>query len=1102
MTTKHLLRTAVVALSALTVSTVSAQFSTFPPLSKPGTEKSRSSMQRVSPNLDKESGIMIYAATSADGTMYNSWVSLRSKQASTLTRYFPWLDYTGNDDVYRTSVQPATGAYNPDDGKYYVMLTFVYDCIWDAKNTFNYIPEHWYSIDLDKGAEIPSEVANLKEWSKEQGWVSYSMDSNAPHWGLWMDMSFDPIDGTMYAMAQSEEPISNDNPYHSAIVQVQLHDGKYRVKKELTGRYYLGFTYDLDGKVYAARWTTNASDQINGSVIVELDRKTFEEKGVVAELKKDEMPFKLCYNGTLDVDRATGELYYAGSEFDSGRQYLFKVNPKTGSCEYLSSLSYDNIVGMHIPYVGTENRNAPARVSDLRTEFAADGSNSITIRWTNPSTKWNLEDLASISGVKIYRDDMKGEPIADVKENVAPGAESSYVDNTAAQGLHTYYVIPYNENGDGISDSIAAFVGRDTPDAPMNVDGYGQGAFSMIYWNAPVTGLHNGWFDNTTLKYTVTRSDGVVIAENITETQVYDNMLNDAPMAMYTYTVTSSNDDGKGGSAVSGEMLCGAAYSVPYTFDFSLSSERSGFSGYNPQGWSGWSQGWQNDWGLYIESTSKYDEYLLTPQFNVEAGHTYRVTWNLRFDQNTNVHTYELTAGESGEKQIAFAEDMFDETETGSVYQETVTTGEYTADADGKCYFGFHVTTEGSAWDKVSVIGMSVEEVLENDLQAKSLTGFPRVLRGKAQDYTVSVFNSGRNDQKDFKVQTGYTTRKGEFVVLGETTCAETVPSNEARKISVPTTVDFENGTRFDMCGRVIVEGDEYTGNDIGPATSVLVEDIEGAEPFNAEFVGGKLTSGDGYGDTNVPFTTYKPNTTSVTIYPKSLLATSQKAPYEISRIGYTAFSKMNIDPCDVKVYMGTTEDEMFNGYPVENAISPSDLELVYEGYTSAMYAGSDGLSIKFEKPYVYDGTKNLVVALEVVCNSGTGGYNIFWNKWDSESGKYQSLKTNSTSWDLSDVARWEGMPDLHLAVKGQNIGDGVDGISSENAFGMSISGRNVFVSGDVKALHVYDLTGRKVCAYDVNGSGHVALNVPGGIYLIKAVDAAGNTRTLKAAVR
>ncbi len=1092
---------AAVALSALTVSTASAQFSTFPPLSKPGTEKSRNTMQRVSPNLDKESGIMMYAATSADGTMYNSWVSLRSKQASTLTRYFSWLDYTGHDDVYRSNVQPATGAYNPDDGKYYVMLTFVYDCIWDAKGTFNYLPQHWYSIDLDNDAKTPVEIRDLTEWSKEQGWTSYSMDPNAPHWGLWMDMSFDPIDGTMYAMAQSEQAITEDNPFHSAIVQVQLHDGSYRVKKELDG-YYLGFTYDLDGKVYAARWIEGGSGQIVGSAIVELDRDTFEEKGVVAELYKDGAPFKLCYNGTLDVDRATGELYYAGADYDGGRQYMFKVNPKTGSCECLSSLSYDNIVGLHIPYVGTENRNAPARVSNLFTEFAPDGSNSITIKWTNPSTQWNLEDLASISGVKIYRDDMSGEPIADVKENVAPGAESSYVDNTATQGLHTYYLIPYNENGDGISDSIAAFVGKDTPDAPINVDGYGSGTFSMIQWEAPVTGLHNGWFDNTTIEYKVTRSDGVVVAEHVKDNFAYDNMLNDAPMAMYTYTVTSSNADGEGGSAESRSWLCGASYTAPYTFDFTNSSDRSGFTGYNPLGWSSWTQGWQNDWYLYIESTNKYDEYLLSPQFNVESGHTYRVTWNLRFDQSNNVHTFELSAGESGETQKAFAEDMFDETETGQVYQEIATSGEYTAEADGKCMFGFHVTTEGAQWDKVSVIGLSVEEVLENDVQAKSLNGFPRILRGKAQDYTVSVFNSGRNDHKNFKVQTGYQTRRGEFVVLGETTCSETVPSNETRIVHVPTTVDFENGTLVDLRGRVIVEGDEYTGNDVSPVTTVVVEDIEGADAFNAEFVGNKLFKGDGYGDSNVPFTTYDPNTTTVTIYPKSLLTTSQVAPYEISRIGYVGFNKMDIGPCDIKVYIGETEDEMFTGYPVSNVINPSDLELVYEGSTTAMNKGFDGTSIQFSKPYYYEGNKNLVVAVEVVCNYGTGDWNISWNTWDREVGMTQSLRTNNPEWDSSKAFTGDGMPDLHLAVKGQNIGDGVEGISSENAFSMRINGRNVFVSGNVKALCVYDLTGRKVSAHDVNGSGNVTLNVPDGIYLIKAVDANGNSRTLKAAVR
>lgn len=1051
---------------------------------------------------------MIYAATSADGTMYNSWTSLRANQPSMLTRYFPWLDYTGDDDVYRANVQPATGAYNPEDGKYYVMLTFVYDCIWDAKNSFNYVPQHWYSIDLAGGTAKPVESGNWKEWSKEKGWTTYSLDPQADHWGLWMDMSFDPVEGTMYALAQSEEKLTEDNPFHSAIVKVNLHDGTYRVAKELRGHYYLGFAYDLDGRLYAARWTTDAQDQINGSVIVELDRDTYAEIATVSNLTRNGEPFKLCYNGTLDVDRATGELYYAGANFDNGLQSLFKINTKTGECTYLGGLSYDNITGMHIPYVGASDRNAPARVSNLRTEFAADGANSITIKWTNPTTKWNLEDLTSISGVKIYRDDMNGTPIADVKDNTTPGSEASYVDNDATQGLHTYYVVAYNEKGDGISDQIAAFVGRDTPDAPINVDGYGSGTTSAIQWEAPTQGLHNGWFDKTTVKYKVTRSDGVVVAENEDVVDydgtfmAFDNMLNDAPMTMYSYTVTASNVDGEGGSATSREWMAGSAYQAPYKFDFNNPTDKGSFSGYAPGAWTGWEATTWGDpaWALNLnDGFANLNDYLLTPQINVKAGHLYRVRWNVRFDQNTNNHTFELTAGETNEAQKAFAECSFDETVTGNVYQETEFSGVYTAEADGKNMFGLHATTTSGAWDKISVLSVAIEEVFGKDVEARTVSGYPRINRSQAQNYIVSVYNSGTSEVSGFKVETGYVNRKGEFNSLGETTYDKALAVDETVKVSVPVTVDYESGTQFDLCARVTLEGDEYAGNDISESIRLNVEEIAGAAGFNAEFVGGKLSTGDGYGDTHVPFTTYSPNTTSVTIYPAELLVTSEAAPYEISRIGFTAFSKINIDPCDVKVYMGTTDDEMFTGSPVTNVISPSDLELVYDGKSTSMIAGFDGLSINLDTPYMYNGVNNLVVALETVCHSGSGDFHLFWNTWDREVGKYQSLKTNALKWVPADVTKWDGMPDLHLALKSFV---GIDGISPDATFGLALSGRTVIINGNAEALRVYDLAGRMLGAYDVNGLNRVTLNVPDGIYLIKAVDAAGNARTLKAAVR
>jgi len=1104
MTTKSLLRTAAVALVALTATTASAQFSSFPTYSGQGDQAKSLLMQRVSPNLDKESGILLYAATSADGTMYTSWTSFRATQAHSLTRYFPWIEYTNLDDVYRTSLLPATGAYNPDDGKYYLMLTFMYDCIWNAKQTFNYIPKKWFSIDLANGATSAVEIADVSKWSEEQGWNSYSLDPNAPHWGLWMDMSFDPIDETMYALAQSEQTITDDNPYHSAIVKVNLSDGKYNIVKELKNRYYLGFTYDLDGKLYAARWTTDAKNQINGSVIVELDRDSYNEIRTVAEVKKDGTPYKLCYNGTLDVDRATGEIYFAGADFDNGRQSLFKINPKTGACEYMSGFSYDNVVGLHIPYVGTENRNAPARVGNLRTEFAADGSNSITIKWKNPTTQWNLETLTSLSSVKIFRDNMNGAPIAEVKDNLTVGAEASYVDNKATQGLHNYYVVACNENGDGVSDVIAAFVGKDAPDAPLNVvatPGATTATEANISWEAPKTGLHNGWFDAENVKYKVTRSDGVVIAENLSATSVKDEKLDDVLMMQYTYTVTSSNADGVGGSSESAPIYVGSAYPVPSKWDFKNdNASRSTFHGYPFPEYSGWkNNSYEDGWVYWIYEPRKIDESLISPQLNLKAGHTYRVTVNMQFYDNKYKHDFELTFGTSEDKMNAFAKDSFNEAVSGIMYQNYQTEGQFTVEEDGKYVIGFHLISENVDYDKLTVFDVSIEEVFGKDIQAKSVSGYPRINRAKAQNYYVSVFNSGKSDVSGFKAEAGYTNRKDEFISLGETTYNETIAAGETKLVCVPVTADYESGTQVDLRARVTLEGDEFSGNDMCDAIPVLLEDIEGADGFTAEFVGTTLSGGDGYGDTNVPFTTYRPNTTVVTIYPVSMLVTNQVGPYEISRIGFTSYNKIDIDPVDVKVYMGTTDDEMFTGSPVNNVISPSDLELVYSGKSTSMSAGADGISINFDTPFKYDNKKNLVVALQTVCNSGNGGFNIYWNTWDKDLDRYQSLKTNAVTWKPSDASPWYGMPDLHLSLKTDT---GVDGINMEAAFGMAVVGRTVVMNGNAETLRVYDLAGRQLGLYNVNGISQVTLSVPDGIYLIKATDAAGNSRTVKAAIR
>lgn len=1107
MNAKTCKRLALSLLATLSVVGMTAQrFSSFPPLSK-GEVSEMPRPLKVSPNQDKESGVKMYGATNSDGTMYCSWTSFRSLNLNSINRHFTWIDAIGDDDFDRGRVIPATGAYNPEDGKYYVMISFVYDCVWAYRQVYNYEPDHWFSIDIKNSPEGPAVMLNtLQSYATAQGWDSYSMDPNAPHWGLWMDMAFDPVDGVMYAMAQSEETITEENPFHSALVQVSLSDGMYRVKKQLSGKYYLGFTYDMDGKIYAARWTEDASGDIVGSAIVELDRSTWQETRVVAELRKDGLPFQLCYNGTLEVDRTTGDLYYAGCDYNNGYQYLFKIDPTTGENTCLGSFTYNNITGLHIPYLEADSRDCPARVENLKTAFAEGGINEITLTWTNPSKQWNLEELESLTGVRIYRDDIESEPIADLTEGVTVGGDMSYVDKTAEQGLHTYYLIPYSDKGDGVVDNIAAFVGRDLPGNPVITQAYANTPDrAYIEWTAPETGANDGWFDASSLKYTVVRSDGEIVVDKTTQLSVSDTPGAGVPMGLYTYKVTALNDDGTGLSSETERMMFGSAYTVPFTFDFDDETQKSSFTGYSRTG-SLWTADEYNPRWSYDYGGGSVNDYLFTPQFVLQGGHKYRTTWNVSFYTQYTAHRFRFTVGKTKDAQTSYANEEYDETISGEVYQAHDFSNTFTADEDGEYYLGLNLVTQTGQWDYIYVNGMSIEEVFGNDLQAYSVYGFPKLNRGASQVYNVTVYNCGENTQSAYKVQTGYVTRKGEFIVLGETEDVPAVEGDSKVVVKVPTTADYDSGSTFDLCARVVLEGDENTGNDISGSMTITMEDVEGVSGFNAEFVGTTKYEKD-LGDNTIPFATYFAYTSSVSIYPAEMLNYETDNNLVISRIGFVCDANLDIPSVNMKVYIGETTQSQFVGSPVGNPILPSSLSLVFDGTVETyIWSGQRcGLSVTLDQTYTYDPGKNLVVAVSVENLYGNGViWGPHWVGWDRDLGFARSIRCYSLEWpsNLTNVYPLSDspLPDLHLAVSELSGVDTVD--LSDSALTVKVVGKTVYLSGDATSLRVVDLAGRVVDTRVLNGEHSVTLDVPAGVYVISAADSSGDRQVVKASIR
>ncbi len=197
----------------------------------------------------------------------------------------------------------------------------------------------------------------------------------------------------------------------------------------------------------------------------------------------------------------------------------------------------------------TAAAGAPAVATNFVVTPGANGALSAVLTWTNPSTTTNGAALTSLTGVKIYRD---GDSIYTLT-GVTIGGTATWTDNSVTAGNHVYMVKGYNADGDGSAANANAWVGPDVPAAPTAVELTAAGNDGQITWVAPTTGLHNGYFTGVT-GYKIVRNPGAVVVEaNFNGTTYLDTTIS-AP-GMYSYTITSLNASGEGGSTTSNEVL-------------------------------------------------------------------------------------------------------------------------------------------------------------------------------------------------------------------------------------------------------------------------------------------------------------------------------------------------------------------------------------------------------------------------------------------------------------------------------------------------------------------------------------------------------------------
>lgn len=484
-----------------------------------------------------------------------------------------------NDIIRNNNVTDdvTAGAYGGD--AYYVMRTFQY-----------FYPGALCTVDLNSGAvtEVVSYVEN-------------------PDVRQAVEMSYDVTTETMYILF-----VSDEDSYSTAFGTVDLKTGEQKVINANMNRYIRSLAINKEGIVYAI-------DQ--EGMLLTIDKAT----GNCSEIKQlNVAPF---LRQTMEFDRNTGELYWAYRD-SYNYSTLKKVDVNTGLVTDLGVIGngYECVVGLYIPYQLCPD-SAPSKVENLTIIPAEKGELTATLNWVCPLLTYSGEELSLIDNIKIYRN---GE-LVEMLTDVYPGKEMSYIDTPPSSGIYTYKIVASNSDGEGLSTYISSFIGTDLPSAVeiTSVKRVGNNAIELM-WDAPTSGINNGYFDIESIRYSVTRiSDKKLLAKDLTQTSFTDNSITE--LNSYRYEINVYNKDGNGGSTQTGYIVNGPSRNLPMKSDFNIEAEAKlwsvgdanhdgvyffwQYNQYERQGYYYYQTEWEQD----------ADDWLISPPIKFESDKKYKM---------------------------------------------------------------------------------------------------------------------------------------------------------------------------------------------------------------------------------------------------------------------------------------------------------------------------------------------------------------------------------------------------------------------------------------------------------------------------------------------
>lgn len=1043
-------------------------------------------LMRAPLNPDMNKGTKIFGTTMNDYSGMDHFGYMFSSNPSQLTKMTP-IPFPGDsfDEDYYRRLGFLAGGYI--DGKYYTWRVRYYDM-----NITLF--DDWVEIDPATG-----EMTELAEY--------YDHKVQPESWP--QNIFTDPRDeSTAYVLANN-----TDGTVTAAIWEIDPANGEFVDKIVSLKEYYFSAAYDFDGNLYGLRWDYDPNDpelMITGTVLDVMDPDLDYDVVSSTPLLVDGKKFLVASTANnIAFDYTTGDLYWTATDREA-KFYLIRIDPKTMTAKSLGRIGIEEwFGGLYIPYQVADNRKAPAQVEDLKFTIDPAGNNKVTLSWTNPTTQWNRSALSSLTEVLIFRDKYEGEPVATIDASGQVGKPMTWTDDKASEGIHTYYVTACAKKGEkGVPRSIDAYVGKDVPGPVQNLTAATTDVRTInITWEKPAIGDNDGWYDETSLSYSILRLPDNKDLGTVTEPTYTDSSLEQ--ISGYSYRITAKNAKGTGATVESNQVLAGKSIVPPFYTDFSTKVDVDRFITLdnNADGFT-----FAYDFCVVMAryaykmniSNGSNDDVAVSPVMNLQKGKTYKLTYDLAFggygsSHRVAKHAFKIIGGTQPTKE-GLTNVIADESE----YEATSTnfTDKYVtyfeSPVDGDYHIGFNLLTSGEAETWGSIYGFSIEPVADHDLQAVSVKSHLILSTEQENRFSVNLYNNASADESAYKVKLAYLGEDGKPVVFAETADVPALASHKNATVELYS--KFPKAGSYKLVALVELEGDGYADNDMTEPLRITADD---ADAFTRS-----VDQEKHYISTNIPLNHTANYTACQTIYNLNLTSFDEIFKgYKpaITRMAWEYEGRATFEGTSIGVYL-TQDDQRYFDFDYDDWIAVT-AKPVFTG-DFPIFEGNHYMLADLDEPFVLDINRPLVVTItkfEQGHSDFLTVFNTIDGDWHTET-YHSRLAEGASAIDLENPVGTKVHPDapvLHLAFDPKTV-DGIENVAITGDGAIFFNSRtNTLQSArlTLTSVDVYDLSGRLVTKVTPLG-GKAAINVAKGIYMLRANTLEGKTISIKANVR